>query len=244
LVDKIIWISYKDKVYCYRDQITTTTDYEYDANGLLYIYRANEGETWSDEKSIIYDREKEMFLRNFTISKSSYISVESSHKDNLLEFIVPDNCYSMNCKRCGQLLTFIAKINLLEKKLNIKNIKMDCIPILFCFGCQDSHEYNIGELKTKLIVREPFVKNNYQFKRSNDEEKIEEALFKLGGSPVWIQNEEYPHCRVCKKLMKYVMEINTNEELNSGEIPLAFGDCGKLYVFACCEEVNTLMQCY
>ena len=244
LVNKITWISYKDKKYYYHDQIITTYDYEYDEKGLSYVYQTDKGNNWLDKKRVIYDREKENLLKKYSVSKISYINVVATVEDKLLEFTVSDNCRSMKCKHCGQLLTYIARINLSEKKLNTKNIKMNCIPVLFCFKCQNVQQYNINELKAKIFQQKPFVKNIYQFKKCNDEEKIEEALFLLGGKPVWIQDEEYPYCKKCSKQMIFLMEIRSNEEFNNGEIPLAFGDDGKLYLFICCDEIVALMQCY
>ncbi len=51
---------------------------------------------------------------------------------------------------------------------------------------------------------------------------------KLGGWPAWIQGAQYPQCRLCQQLMKYVFQVDSNDHLD-----YMFGDVGTGHLFQC-----------
>lgn len=135
-------------------------------------------------------------------------------------------------------------MNLLDKRFNLKNIEITHISILHCFECLETQNYNANSLDIEVINTVPFTETSYKFKRAPDEEALEQAFLKIGGQPIWIQGDEHPKCLMCSKTMKFINEIKTDEGLTNGVNTLAFGDCGKLYVFACCDNVTTIPQWY
>jgi hypothetical protein len=64
---------------------------------------------------------------------------------------------------------------------------------------------------------------------------------KFGGTPDWIQSEEWQKCPECKSAMTFVAQIDSfemesRENPNSrkaGEQDYMFGDVGMIYVFYC-----------
>ncbi len=51
---------------------------------------------------------------------------------------------------------------------------------------------------------------------------------KLGGWPAWVQGVEYPDCRECGAQMKYVFQIDSNDN-----VPFMFGDVGAGHLSRC-----------
>lgn len=78
---------------------------------------------------------------------------------------------------------------------------------------------------------------------------------KLGGKPDWEQGAEFPSCPDCLKRMTFIAQIDSmehNEDHNpnrvdwrSAEQHYLFGDVGMIYVFMCCDclETKSVFQC-
>jgi uncharacterized protein YwqG len=78
---------------------------------------------------------------------------------------------------------------------------------------------------------------------------------KLGGKPDWIQDDQTPTCRSCRKSMTFIAQIDSIEH-DSDKNPLRrdclghqdymFGDVGMIYVFFCfdCGRTASEFQCY
>ena len=141
-------------------------------------------------------------------------------------------------------LSYILAVNLNDKRFNRNKIDLDSIPVLHCFDCLESQNYKPSNLDVLPVTNNPFTEQKYIFKRETNEEKEKNALFKIGGQPNWIQSDEHPVCTCCTSPMKFIAEINTDEKMTNGNAELAFGDSGKLYVFACCDYVSCIPQCY
>jgi hypothetical protein len=63
---------------------------------------------------------------------------------------------------------------------------------------------------------------------------------KLGGTPDFMQREEYPICPNCKEQMTFYGQLDSiNDEFN-------LADCGMIYVFVCfsCFETKSVLQSY
>ena len=77
---------------------------------------------------------------------------------------------------------------------------------------------------------------------------------KLGGSPLWIQNDETPICKTCKAKKTFVAQIDSFDYIDKyipgvtkyGAEEYMFGDVGMIYVFFCfdCLEPSIVFQCY
>jgi len=247
LIKKIQWLDYEDRKYYDHGKMTVTYDYEYDSKGLLIIKKTmlGEGKLWKEPQiQISFDREKEIFLKTCTISKSPLVAVASKVSDNAIDFSINDSARTCICKKCEKPLSFIATINFNDKRFNLTNIKITDTPILHCFNCMDTQHYTPGSLNLSVINTVGFTKTLYKFKRDADEELLDKAFLKIGGQPIWIQKDEHPKCSRCNKTMKFIIEIQTDENLENGVDTLAFGDSGKLYVFSCCDNVTTIPQWY
>lgn len=246
LTKQVVWIEYEDRNYYNHGKMTVTYDYEYDNKGLLLIRQTvmGESEFWKKpETHISYDREKEIFLKTCTISKSSLIAVKSKISDNIISFKF-NNHKTCLCKKCNKPLSFIASFNLLDKRFNLSSLELATITILHCFDCLEVQSYTIDSLQLPVANTKPFTEDSYEIKRASDPEIIENVFLKIGGQPIWIQNDEHPTCSKCRKTMKFVVEIQTDEELSNSIDTLAFGDSGRLYVFSCCDSVTTIPQWY
>lgn len=51
---------------------------------------------------------------------------------------------------------------------------------------------------------------------------------KLAGWPFWVQSIEYPNCPICKERMRFVFQIESEDNL-----PFMFGDCGCGHITQC-----------
>ncbi|MFT3845093.1 MAG: hypothetical protein QM725_08575 [Lacibacter sp.] len=247
LTKKVVWLEHEDRKYYDHGKMTVTYDYEYDTKGLLFIKQTvmGEGELWKEPQiQISYDREKELFLKTCTISKSPLVASISKVSDNVIDFSISNNTRTCNCKKCEKPLSFIATVNLIDKRFNLTNIKITDTPILHCFNCMETQHYNPDSLTLPVTNKVSFTETAYKFKRGADEEALEKAFLKMGGQPMWIQEDEHPKCSKCSNTMKFILEIKTDEDLTNGIDTLAFGDSGKLYVFACCDNVTTIPQWY
>jgi hypothetical protein len=61
---------------------------------------------------------------------------------------------------------------------------------------------------------------------------------KLGGTPDFLQGDEYPVCDDCKKKMDFYAQLDSlNDEF-------IIADCGMIYVFMCfeCVETKSIIQ--
>ncbi len=247
LTKKVVWVDYEDRKYYDHGEMKVTYDYEYDSKGLLLIRQTvmGTGKLWKEPQiQISYDREREIFLKTCTLTKSPLISTESKVTDSVINFNVDNTSKTCNCKKCGKPLSFIATINLLDKRFNLSNIEITNLSILHCFECLETQNYNAIGLDIPVKNKTAFTETTYKFKRVTDEEILESAFLKAGGQPIWIQQDEHPKCVSCSKTMKFIIEIKTDEALTNGVNTLAFGDSGKLYVFACCDNVTTRPQWY
>lgn len=74
---------------------------------------------------------------------------------------------------------------------------------------------------------------------------------KIGGSPDWIQDWDWPACPGCDENMTFLMQLDSLGQLkaNKGLLPeehYAFGDVGLIYMFWCpdCYQTATRFQCH
>jgi len=58
---------------------------------------------------------------------------------------------------------------------------------------------------------------------------------KLGGWPRWVQGMEYPNCPKCSRRMRYLFQIDSQDN-----IPYMFGDCGRGHITQCLDHPNVL----
>ncbi len=62
----------------------------------------------------------------------------------------------------------------------------------------------------------------------------------LGGTPEFIQQENWPKCSSCSKIMTFYAQLDSiNDEFQ-------IADCGMIYVFICfdCNETTSIIQSY
>ena len=77
---------------------------------------------------------------------------------------------------------------------------------------------------------------------------------KLGGTPDWIQDDEWHRCTECKAPMTFVGQIDSFEVENkknpnshpAGKQDFMWGDVGMIYVFYCvgCAQASGVVQYY
>jgi len=247
--------TYPDLAFTYRytNHLYLHRFYEYDQDGLLRTYQLVEGlsisgKPWQKNKVIIYNREKAKILSNNTVSKVALISKNQLGKNtNLFRFggLPPREVFIPVCPKCNENPAYIGLVDL-SKPLQKKRISLNHIPIFFCLKCMENQTISMRQAQHQILDGniKVFPETDFSFVNSSDEETNETAFVKLGGFPNWIQNEEYPKCNECSNPMIFVCQIESNEHLYNGQDALMFGDLGKLYVFACCNSVTTIMQCY
>jgi len=64
----------------------------------------------------------------------------------------------------------------------------------------------------------------------------------IGGYPMFVQGGEFPACPACRKQMRLLVQIDSEEE-----VQLMWGDSGCVYLFECAthpEKVELLLQCF
>lgn len=241
---KIRWASFKNEHLNDKSDLYIDLKYEYDVEGLKFIYSsivADKNSVGSD--NIVYDREKEKFLKTCTITNVPLTERKSNKSDHVIDFTTNQTKVAF-CQSCGKSMTHILSVNLNDKRINTYKIDLESIPVLHCFECLESQNYKPSNLNALPVTKNPFTEQKFIFKRETDEENEKNALFKIGGQPNWIHNAEHPVCSCCNSQMKFIAEINTDENMTNGNALLAFGDSGKLYVFACCDNVSCIPQWY
>lgn len=241
---RFIWFNHKDTLYGNHSDMTIQHDYEYDSKGLLKIVKTLDGTNWSQpDQFILYDREKEQFLKQFTVSKKSLINKASKINDGIIEFELPSKCKTTRCQNCEADLDYILTVHTQNIANHNNTSALSTLPVLFCLDCLTDQDYNINSLY-RDCNNQTFMKDAaYRFVSTSDEEKIRESFLKIGGNPEWMQNDEHPICPTCGKPMVFVIEINSDESISNGKNVLMFGDLGKIYVFSCCDNVSVQMQC-
>jgi len=240
----IRWTTFKSKRYNAANDLYIDYKYVYDVEGLKFIYKSIA--TVNNSlilDCILFDREKEKFLKTCTLTKIPLTERKSKESDNIIDFTV-NQAKVTYCQSCGKPMSYILAVNLNDKRFNRNKIDFDSIPVLYCFDCLESQIYKPANLDILPVTFNTFTEQKFVFKREINEEKEKNSLLKIGGQPNWIQNDEHPICTCCNSPMKFIVEINTDEKITNGNSILAFGDNGKLYVFACCDNVSCISQWY
>jgi len=87
----------------------------------------------------------------------------------------------------------------------------------------------IPEIPLKMMPKSKEAKDVIGFEWNSDAGRNH----KLGGKPDWIQDDETPKCRGCKKSMTFYGQLDCIGD------DVSLGDCGMIYVFVCMECLNT-----
>jgi hypothetical protein len=76
--------------------------------------------------------------------------------------------------------------------------------------------------------------------RSNSRENLN----RIGGEPCWIQSAEYPQCPLCQRLMRYLLQLDSDLPMMDGGEWL-WGSGGIAYGFWCdqCKVSGFFWQC-
>ena len=229
--------------------------YEYDQQGLSKIFKAYhglslDGKAVSHPKVVIYDRHRNDLLAQHTISRTAWIPVARKRKISVLFMLggpPPVELGIPKCSKCGKALSYVCQVELIKPFKN--QSKLPVIPIFYCFDClepittTDYHEAETQAFNTGGQF-DHFPTLTMNMGRSATSENQEKALIKLGGMPDWVQDDEFPSCPKCGKPMMFVCQINSAESFHSSNLALIFGDSGRLYTFACCDVIMSIMQCY
>jgi len=254
-----MYVSFEDYTYYRHDKLERHCRYEYDDQGLSKIYskvivfpRPLRLPKLIGSEDLYYDREREAALARRTILRFPLIPVPRKPKKippfsrGFYGGIVPGKVPI--CPDCQKPMSFLGHVDMGARPFVNKPL-LDNIPIFFCFDCLQwesrSFDYQMikGFGKANGEIR-LFPELGMDFIRCGDEDQIKSALVKVGGLPDWIQSEEWPICPECQNKMLFVCQLNTDEEISNGEACQAFGDSGMLYVFSCCRNVTTVMQCH
>lgn len=152
------------------------------------------------------------------------------------------------CTVCGQSMAFIAVVSV--KPPLIQRGNLTAVPIYYCFICNmegvfTQYHPTAFSPDPVCIVNYPiFTSDEPAFDHPATKASAAKAFAKIGGVPDWIQDEEWPVCPGCGKIMMFVAQISTDERRSNGRDVLAFGDSGKIYAFVCCNNVSTIVQYY
>jgi hypothetical protein len=166
--------------------------------------------------------------------------------------LVPFNTDWVRCRRCQEWMQFIGQIALEETAIPVICERKQLLLLLMCTNdpgmCCEWETDSGGNAailvsKTNLTsLKAPWDKEGFwleeralSLERCDDSadaycelfnQAHEEVCGKIGGEPLWIQQEEIPTCR-CGATMTFVAQLE-----HSGEVQ--FGDgSGSGYVFVC-----------
>jgi len=253
---ELVCHSYPDlrPVYSLSNELFRQRDYEYDDEGLLRIYQrvhglSVSGQEWLQPRVLVYDRHRREILSRHTVFKKALVpTVTSKHPVSSFEFggSAPEDVGSPFCQRCGKPLAYIGLARLAPPLKNQSQLSAACL--FFCFDCLESNSYCIedasGNNHVSVTKRgASFAEQSIILSRSREPEEEADAFVKVGGVPDWVQDDEHPSCPECGRLMMFVSQLNSNEQLSNGDSSLMFGDLGRLFTFVCCRTVTNLMQC-
>jgi hypothetical protein len=258
---RIIMVGFEDHIYYAHGKDELRIRYEYDSKGLAKSYKqffnfpppTYQAKPVYDE-CLVYDREYQEALANSTVTKIAYLSTNRKpKKPNLFKRQIDANELKEMpvCSKCNQLMDFVGYVDLRDSRIQKKSL-LEIVPIFFCFDCLQwetitfdlQNKSSFKAVPNNEIRVFPEVEIDFIKAVGKEEEEQKKALYKIGGLPNWIQDEEWPVCPECKNKMLFVCQVNTDEKLYNGKYSQAFGDSGMLYVFTCCKSVSTVMQCY
>lgn len=96
----------------------------------------------------------------------------------------------------------------------------------------------LPEYKLELIPQSEEAKQTRHF--SENCWKDLGYRFKLGGTPDFIQGEDWPICPHCHQKMSFYAQLDAIGE------SIDIADCGMIYVFLCfdCYETKSIVQSY
>lgn len=170
-----------------------------------------------------------------------------------------------NCGNCGGVLHRLIRLDQADAILGIRLPQVDLCTCLSCLGWEIpemffSHDdfgnaYSlVSTVATKkpqfpaealrtgavAIVRSPSRWQFQDWALSNGREN----LHRIGGSPSWIQDAQYPKCPRCERLMSFIAQLDSDLPSLDGSEWL-WGSGGICYVFWCdpCAVSGNLWQC-
>lgn len=106
--------------------------------------------------------------------------------------------------------------------------------------CTPEEEYPPLKKTTVKLVKTPPRWKLQDWGLSNGRENLN----KVGGTPSWIQEAQYPSCPVCKNTMVFYLQLDSELLLEDGD-ELLWGSGGVCYVFWCddCRVSGVHWQC-
>ena len=230
-------------------------EYEHDEEGLVRTYqwshgRGVSGNEFSHAKILIFDRQRSEILLRHTVSKRALVSRAKPRKQ-IATFKFGGRAHAEKdspwCPGCARPMEHIGSVELVSPLKNQSSLSD--VSVFFCLDCLESNSYRLETVSNShdpLRVEEHpfFPEQEIPLSRSSDPEAEPEAFVKVGGAPDWIHDSEHPTCPDCGKVMMFVCQMNSDEQVDDGRNALMFGDMGRLFTFACCRTVTNIMQCY
>ncbi len=161
------------------------------------------------------------------------------------------------CKGCGEPMSFVLLLEKHPTRLPLD--KHQAVALFTCSSetsdgpCQSWDPAAGGNavllLGKKELARKPLAKAlgrksvvikgrklayTEKFEPDPEVEDVDQSkthVNKVGGYPVWLQADETPSCKKCRKRLRFVAEIHAGIDRN-----LTFGDAGVGYLFVCPSE--------
>lgn len=169
------------------------------------------------------------------------------------------------CGFCGDDLHRILRLNHCDKILGLGLPQLELTTCLSCLGWeQDEMLFHHNEqgtatpfsTETTLVEPEfrakPFMAVDFCLKRAPARWQFQdwalsngrENLNRVGGSPCWVQDSQYPQCPGCKDTMVFIAQVDSELPTSDGEEWL-WGSGGIAYFFWCdrCHVSANLWQC-
>lgn len=154
------------------------------------------------------------------------------------------------CPQCGCANNLMARIDLADPALPNTDLGRRMLPLFWCRSCQEWEAafWDISHPIAKILQAQgKNAKKIEPGEQDLPERRIQlvpvpagkkaGAKSKLGGAPNWIQSPATPNCPKCDKPMAFMLQLASNS-------PIAYGDMGMLYAFACpeCKMAASVVQ--
>jgi hypothetical protein len=158
---------------------------------------------------------------------------------------------SFHCQRCGTPARLLLALDIAALDLGHEIRGASHIPMITC-ECSDLVQARVLNDRIELLgdhwqvtADEPVMANEQSLhlvphrNQWGMDYSVPHAMHQVGGFPAWVQDPEYPTCAGCGKVMSFVAQVDSSDNMGH-----CFWGEGMCYVFWCddCAIAATLYQ--
>lgn len=171
---------------------------------------------------------EKFFLQLNSDTMPSHLKVNENYFDGLLQFFYCTDCSDYKPFSKSHHLRTVNRSDLNEPQAAADDEGIEQFPYK---RISDWTEETDFMHQTELCDNEELIGDNYDALEYVSENYKTLAGEKFLGWPDWVQDPEYPECRKCKKPMKFLFQVDSENN-----IPFMWGDFGCGHISQCPEH--------